>query len=324
MPKRKRRVYSEKRELIKKSREAALSAVQIYNNPNTTFKTESFIVLFIISWVYLLHAYYRKRRVEYRYFKMVRERRKFDRLNGAYKYWDLTKCISVSACPLDRHTKNNLKFLTGLRNQVEHKKAIGLDSYFSARYQACALNYNYYLKELHGFKYSLDKKLALSLQFAELDYSQAEAIKDKEEKIPIYIRNYVADFEKDLTEKDIKNERFAYRLLFTKVTAKRKGQADRVIKFLSPDDPMAKSIEEQYWVKEDREKPKYSATQVFKEIQKRGYKKFGMYQHIQFWKKYDGKNPKKGFGVMVVRYWYWYQNWIDFVYEKLSKGEFKI
>lgn len=324
MPKRKRRIYSERRELVEKSREAALSAVQIYNNPNTTFKTESFIVLFIIAWVYLLHAYYREKKIEYRYFQLVNGRRKFDRVNGAYKYWDLSKCISVQECPLDRHTKNNLKFLIGLRNQIEHKKAVGLDSYFSARYQACALNYNCYLKTLHGLKYSLDKKLALSLQFAELDHAQADVIKDKEGKIADYIRNYVADFEKNLTEDDIKNERFAYRLLFTKVTAKRKGQADRVIRFLSPQDPMAKDIEEQYWVKEDREKPKYSATQVVKEIQKRGHKLFGMYQHTMCWKKYDGKNPQKVFGVKVVKYWYWYQNWIDFIYEKLSNGEFKV
>jgi hypothetical protein len=272
-----------------------------------------------------LHAYYRKKKIEYRYFKLVKgRRRRFERLNGSYKYWDLAKCISIETCPLDRHTKNNLKFLIGLRNQIEHKKAVGLNSYFSARYQACALNYNYYLKKLHGVVHSLDKKLALSLQFAELDYSQAEAIKDKEEKIPSYIRNYVADFEKDLAEDDIKNERFAYRLLFTKVTAKRKGQADRVIRFLSSNDPMAKNIEKQYWVKEDREKPKYSATQVITNIQKRGFPKFKMHKHTQFWKKYDGKNPKKGFGAKVVRYWCWYQNWIDFVYEKLSKGEFKI
>ena len=41
-----------KLELIKKSRESKLAAVQIYNNPTITFKAESFIVLSIISWTY--------------------------------------------------------------------------------------------------------------------------------------------------------------------------------------------------------------------------------------------------------------------------------
>jgi hypothetical protein len=39
-----RSLYSEKRDLILKAREAMLSAVQIFNNPLITFKTESFIV----------------------------------------------------------------------------------------------------------------------------------------------------------------------------------------------------------------------------------------------------------------------------------------
>ncbi len=315
---RKRSIYSERVELIEKSKEAALSAVQIYNNPNTTFKTESFIVLFTIAWVYLLHGYYRKKKIDYRYYQKINDRKKYDRIDGVYKYWDLTKCISIAECPIDKHTVNNLKFLIGLRNQIEHKKAAGLDSYFSARYQACALNYNYYLKNLHGSKYSLDEKLALSLQFAELDYSQAQTIKDKEQKIPQHIRSYIAGFEKELSEEDIRNDRFSYRLLFTKVTAKRIGQADRVIEFLSPNDPMAKNIEKEYWVKEDREKPKCSATQVIAQIQKLGFPSFKIHQHTLFWKKHDGKNPDNGFGSKIVKTWYWYQSWIDYIYKTLT------
>lgn len=314
-----RRLYSERVELIRKSQEAALSAVQIYNNPTTTFKAESFIVLFVIAWVYLLHAYYRSKKIDYRYFEIINNRKKYAYTAGGHKYWELSKCISVPECPLDRHTVNNLKFLLGLRNQIEHKKAVGLDSYLSARYQACALNYNYYLKVLHGEKYSLDKKLALSLQFVELDYTQAHVIKDKEQQIPQHIRSYIADFEKDLTEEEIKNERFSYRLLFTKVTAKRIGQADRVIEFLSPSDSLSKGIQKEYWVKEDREKPKLSATQVIEKIQSEGFKSFKMHQHTLFWQKHDGKNPVKGFGAKVVKTWYWYHNWIDFIISELSK-----
>src|SRR3990167_8469315 len=99
-----RRLYSERVELVQKSREAALSAVQIYNNPTTTFKTESFIVLFTIAWVYLLHAYYRRQKIDYRYFEIVNDRKRYVRLEGSYKYWDLTKCISMPECPLDKNT----------------------------------------------------------------------------------------------------------------------------------------------------------------------------------------------------------------------------
>lgn len=69
MSKRVRRFGSIKIELLKKSREAALAAVQIFNNPNIRFKSETYVVLIIIAWTYLLHAYYRDQRIEYRYYK---------------------------------------------------------------------------------------------------------------------------------------------------------------------------------------------------------------------------------------------------------------
>jgi len=312
--------HSEKVDLILKAREAALSAVQIYNNPLTKFKSESFIVLFVIAWTYLLHAHYRNKGVDYRYYSIPNIRKVFERnADGSIKYWDLTKSISIQKCPLDKHTINNLKFLIGLRNQIEHKKAAGLDSYLSARYQACALNFNYYLKKLHGQKYSLDNHLALSLQFAELDYSQADTIRDKEKLIPKSVQSYIAGFDNALTNDEVKHDRFSYRLLFVKVGAKRKGQADRVIEFLDPKSPLAKNVSKEYWVKEDREKPKFLPSEVIKQVQKNGFKKFGMHQHTEFWKKHDGKNPDKGFGVQVSKQWYWYENWIDFILQELRK-----
>lgn len=314
-----RRLFSEKVDLLLKSREAALSAVQIYNNPLVTFKTESFIVLFIIGWTYLLHAYYRSRRIDYRYYTVPKKRKKFVRNpDGSIRYWDLKECISKDQSPLDRNTSNNLKFLIGLRNQVEHKKASGLDSYLSAHYQACALNYNYYLKELFGLKYSLDNNLALSLQFAELDYMQAKTIKDKEGLIPKEIQSYIAAFDNSLTDDEIESDRFAYRILFSKVVAKRQGQADRVIEFIDPESPLAKNISKEYWVKEDREKSKFLRKNVLTKIQAAGHTNFGPSQHTEFWRRYDGKNPAKGFGVEVCGTWYWYQKWIDFILEKLQ------
>ena len=314
-----RAIFSEKRDLILKAKEAMLSAVQIYNNPLISFKTESFIVLSLIAWTYLLHAYYRAKRVDYRYFTKSGKYKKFVRNpDRSIKYWDLKEGISKEVCQLDKDTVNNLTFLIVLRNQIEHRKASGLDSYLSARYQACALNFNFYLKELHGEKYGLDSNLALSLQFAELDYLQSKTIKDKENFIPQNVISYIADFDSRLSETETKSERFAYRLLFTKVLAKRQGQADRVIEFIDPKSELAKNISREYWVKEETEKPKFLATQVIKKVKDAGFESFGMYRHTLFWKEHDGKNPDKGFGTMVVKTWHWYQNWIDYIIGELS------
>lgn len=151
MEKRKRLVKSMKSELITKSKEAALTAIKVFNDPLIKFKSETFIVLMIIAWTYLLHAYYRSIKVEYRYYEDVPKRRNFHRTKkGAYKYWELERCLNDKNSPIDQNTANNLRFLIGLRHEIEHQMTKSLDSYLSGRYQACVLNYNTYLKKLFG------------------------------------------------------------------------------------------------------------------------------------------------------------------------------
>ena len=87
MVKKKKKVGSIKNELLHKSRESMLAAVQIFNNPNINFKSESFIVLAVVSWTYLSHSYYRDKKIEYRYFEQKDKQKRFDTTkNGAFKY----------------------------------------------------------------------------------------------------------------------------------------------------------------------------------------------------------------------------------------------
>jgi hypothetical protein len=94
----------------------------------------------------------------------------------------------------------------------------------------------------------------------------------------------------------------------------KKGQADRVIEFLPANSPIAEGINKEYVLIKDREKPKYLAGDVVKNIQEKGYREFKMQHHIKLWKSEDAKNPARGFGVMVAnKSWYWYETWITFV-----------
>jgi Protein of unknown function (DUF3644) len=93
--KKRRSAGSLRQELASKSREAALTAIRVFNDPQVAFKSETFIVLMVIAWTYLLHAYYRGRDTEYRYFRQRPRRRVFDRTkHGAYKYWELERCLN--------------------------------------------------------------------------------------------------------------------------------------------------------------------------------------------------------------------------------------
>lgn len=310
--KRNRRVGSVKLELVKKSREAALAAVQIFNNPNISFKAESYVVLMIISWTYLLHAYYRSKGIEYRYFEMSGHRKRFDKTrNGAYKYWELERCLNDKQSPVDRDTANNLRFLIGLRHEIEHQMTSRIDDLLSARFQACCLNYNHYIKELFGDDNGIDKHLSFSLQFSTISTEQKDMLADHPE-IPQNIQSYILDFDQALSEEEFANQRYAYRILFVPKTANRKGQADKVIEFVKSDTPLADEVNKSYAIIKETEKPKYLPSQVVKKMQEEGFPNFNMHHHTELWRGKDAKNPAKGYGCMVAdNYWHYYENWID-------------
>lgn len=312
MAKRTRRIGSLKKELIVKSREAALNAIRTFNDPQVTFKSESFIILMVIAWTYLLHAYYRGKNIEYRYFKQKGKRRIFDKTKrGAFKYWELERCLNHKASPIDKDASNNLRFLIGLRHEIEHQMTLSLDSYLSGRFQACAINYNDYAKKLFGKEYGIDSQVAYSIQFLQLSEEQLSGPLP-EAKIPERLRSYITEFDGALTHKEYNSPRYSFRLLFKKKLVNRPGQADRVIEFIDPKSELAKAIDKEYWVKKEVEKPKYRPTDVVNEVKNAGFTKFRVQpEHLRLWKQEDAKNPAKGYGIEIQGAWYWYQSWVD-------------
>jgi len=298
-------------ELLAKSREAALCAIRVFNDPHVYFKSETFIVLMMIAWTYLLHAHYRKKGVEYRYFSQEGKRRKFDRTKkGAFKYWELERCLNEKSSPIDKDTANNLRFLIGLRHEIEHQMTRSLDNYLSGRYQACALNYNEYVKKLFGKKQALDSHLTYSIQFLELSAEQL-AGPMPQSSIPERLKAYITEFDAALNHDEYNSPRFAFRLLFKKKLVNKPGQADSVVEFIDPNSELAKSIDKEYWVKKEVERTKYLPSRVAEEVQKAGFPNFRVqHEHIQMWKAEDAKNPAKGYGVQVEGAWYWYESWI--------------
>lgn len=306
-----RRIGSVADELIYKSREAALAAVQIFNNPQILFKSEIFIVTMCIAWTYLLHAYYRKNKIEYRYHELVGTRRIFDKTkHGAYKHWELERCLNDVNSPIDKDTANNLRFLIGLRHEIEHQMTTRIDNYLSARFQACCLNFNDYIKKLFGDEKGIDKYLSFSLQFSSITEPQADTL-SAAENLPKHIERFIEGFDGQLSNDEFNHPRFGYRVFFVAKTANRKGQADQVIEFVKAGSELAENVNATYTVIKETERPKYLPAKVVKIMQEEGFTRFSMHYHTVLWKKLDAKNSAKGFGVLVDTTWYWYESWIE-------------
>lgn len=321
MSRRIRRVGSIKSELLKKSRESALAAVQIFNNPNISFKSESYVILMIIAWTYLLHAYFRNQKIEYRYYQQNGKRRKFDKTkHGKYKHWELERCLNDVNSPIDKDTTNNLRFLIGLRHEIEHQMTTRIDDLLSARFQACALNYNEYIKELFDVNNGIENHLSFSLQFSTISTEQKELLKNY--TLPANIQSYITNFDSQLSDNEFSSQRYAYRILFVQKTANRKGQADRVIEFVKSDSNLAKTVNKEYAVIKETEKKKYRPKQIVDIMKHEGYTDFSIHYHTKLWQCLDAKNPAKGYGTLVAeKDWHWYESWISVVRKHCCKNK---
>jgi len=312
MTSRKRSLWSVREELLQKSREAALGAIKVFNDPLVHFKSETFVVLMVIAWTYMLHAFYRSKGVDYRYYDEGAKRRRFHRTkHGAYKYWELERCLNDPFSPVEPDVANNLRFLIGLRNEIEHQMTRNLDGYLSGRYQACAMNYNEDIKRLFGKKYGIDNQLSYSIQFLQLAEEQIGGPQPQAE-IPPRVRAYITDFDGALSHEQYNSPKYSYRLVFANKLVNRPGQADKVVEFIKPDSGLAKTIQREYWVEKEVERPKFLAKHVIAQVQNAGFKKFRVQpEHVKMWKAEDAKNPGKGYGVDVQGTWFWYDNWIQ-------------
>lgn len=310
MTKRNRKIGSVKTELLTKSREAMLTAVQIFNNPNMQFKSESYIVLSNIAWTYLLHAYYREKKIEYRYFEQQGKRKKFNKTKrDAYKYWELERCLNDDNCPIDNVAKSNLKFLIGLRHEIEHQMTTRIDNYLSARFQACCLNYNECIKTLFNEKLGIDKHLSFSLQFSSIKEEHVNQLKEFTD-LPKNISSYINGFDSSIPDEEYNDMRYSYRVLYIPKSVNHKGQADKVIEFLPANSPEAEKLNKEYVLIKEKEKPKFLPSKIVQLMQEDGYTEFKQHQHTQLWKKLEAKNKGKGLGVQVAKTWYWYDSWL--------------
>ena len=127
--------------LIDSALTTALNAVEIYNKPRSTYRTENFITLMCIAWTRLLQAHILNTTGDVFYEK--------DKSSGEVIYidedkktWSLEKC--VNGAMQDGPPKENLKILIKLRNKFVHS-IIGDTDLDSALYGECQAN-------LHNFE----------------------------------------------------------------------------------------------------------------------------------------------------------------------------
>jgi hypothetical protein len=290
-----------------------IAAVHTFNSAGLYFRAELFIVTAIIAWTYLLHAYFKREGVDYRYKKNGVVQKTPE---GAEKYWELGQCISTGANPLDPPVVDNLRFLLDIRHEIEHRSTSRIDDALSAKLQACCINFNEALKTLFGREYALEKRLPLALQFVTFDATQRATLLGTD--LPPHIATAMDNFHNALTEEEQADPRFRFRVAFVPKVTGKASKADHAIEFVKPGSPEAEAVEKV--LLKEMERPKYLPSEIVARVKAAGHPDFGIYEHTVLVHQLDARLPGKGYGVWVAKTWYWYDSWFEKVLEKLAEG----
>lgn len=303
-------------ELLIKAREAMIAAVHTFNGAGLTFRSELFIVTTVIAWTYLLHAWFKREGIEYRYIKQGKIQKTPD---GAEKYLELGACLKHDRSPVSDGVKHNLEFLLRIRHEIEHRSTTRIDDQLSAKLQAACLNFNTALKEWFGAQFGLEKRLPIALQFATFDVNQRAALK-RASSLPANLEASIDAFEDALTPEEYGDPAYRYRVAFVPIIKQRESAADAAIQFFKAESEEASAINEVHLKEVD--KARHTATQVIKAIKGSGYPSFNQADHTRLWKTLNARRNGTPYGKPgdYKGSWVWFDNWIERVREHCDEN----
>ncbi len=292
---------------LEKARAAALAAVEAYNKPGSHFRTAHYIVMMTMAWTALFHAIFFKdgRRPWYRKKTSGKGRGvRYVRVDGEPKHWELSECVDQHFQDKNLPERENLKFLVGLRNKIEHRHLPQLDPTLNGECQAALMNFDDLVAQHFGQRYSLSESLALSLQFAKaVPPQKAVALRKHLASFGKDVLEFVDGFRNGLPEEVSNDPRYSFRVyLVPKVTAK-PTSGDVAVEFV-PYDP--KAIEDMEHLKKvvtlikERQVPVANVgylkpAQVVAQVKGRIAFPFNMALHVRAWQHY-GVRPGGGKG----------------------------
>ena len=293
---------AEEYRLLAKSREAALAAVRVYNDPLAGFRTETFIILMVVAWNSLLQALLERSRVDY----YERDENGSQILiGGRAKVLDTWQLIERALeGDVYRPVRANLDFFLGLRNQIAHRYLPALDPAVIGEAQAMLLNFENLLVAQFGDEAALGDRLAVPLQLSGFRNDGAlSSLRKAQAQLPTDVVEFLARHRADLDDDILKSSDYCLQIFFVAVTANRERSADSVVNFVRPDQvtpEIAEQLAEIGVVTKRKTTPVASGdlfrpTEVVNLVSERLPHRFTVHTHTRCWQHY-GVRPAGGAG----------------------------
>lgn len=196
------------------ARNEALLAVRLYNESGEPRAFEGFVVHMHVAWLYLLHARFTRDGVEFRYRDRTNPRR-FVRVDGEHKRWELGRCVEERWPNGDDPTRKNLEFFIALRNRIEHRHAgagQNLALSVAGHAQALLLNFETELVDSFGQPSSLATSLRFPVFVGSFTTDGADALRKLRSQLAPDLRRFIGEFHSGLAVDVATNPRFELRL----------------------------------------------------------------------------------------------------------------
>lgn len=289
---------------VRKAVEIFKTAILVYNNNILSTRSETFIVLSIIAWTYLLHARLIGEGVT-PVFKNADGTSVL--VDGQEKLWELSHCIERLEAGLSAGEKANLKYLIAIRNAIEHRSAEDINDALQAKIQANALNFLKYAKEKFGSKYDFSHDLAFAIQLQALTLQSANALKGTA-PVAKAVAAVNALLEGPMTQAEFNDPAYSFRVYVVPQVANNAKKADQAVIY----SPVGSDVEVAIKLVE---RPKYRMTEAIKKLLDDDGLTVSNYTFQQARKLNDLKNPAKGLAIQLGGQWFWYQEGIDKIRE---------
>ena len=321
--------------LLEKSRNSAMLAIDIYNRPQTKFKTEGYISMIIIAWTALFHSIFEESGEDYNHYD---KEGKPIIIDGETKFIELSECIKRTD-EISEAAKKNLLFLIGLRNKIEHRIVPTLDIQVCGECQACLTNFENLLISKYGNYYALSENLAIPLQLT--NFAEENLISAKKAFQANHyedIKNYIYNYRESLSDEVYNSMEYSFKVFLIPKTSNNIKTSDMAIEFLKMTD-LTKEDEDKFssaiaMIKE-KQVPvinlnNYKPGKVCEEINKRLGLNIGTNFHAKLWKYYNVRKPghqADGCNTQYCIYdvanesYLYTEAWIEFLVEKLSDPE---
>jgi len=224
------------RTLIEKARESSILAVNVYNNPSAVFRSGAFIVLMNIAWTSLFQAVFERDHIKY-YYKDPGDKRRYIRIDGEPKSWDLSKCSKeYFKDDPNNPVYQNIQFFVGLRNKIEHSFIPRIDPDIFGECQSYLINFEEVLTKEFGINYALADSLIFALQYSRLRTDeQLLATRKIQSKSFNIVKKYIDDYRRNLDPVILADPRFAFRMFLIPKPANNQNTADAAIEFVKYD-----------------------------------------------------------------------------------------